>query len=165
MGNEATIIGRVGSSVLLFQVEPAVAMPPYKSQGEVYSLSNLLCFCQHAPRAIMGVATTDQKKKLLDLVKQANLVQKLEDCDFLLPSIFTPVDNEFFTTIGMLVGVLRDPNNGFDPKPNEYGSEFEIGDYKIGYHTKDQHAYLKIGKNEYEPFRHRMKTVERYLQL
>ncbi|OQY16086.1 MAG: hypothetical protein B6I36_10950 [Desulfobacteraceae bacterium 4572_35.1] len=102
-----TIIGRVGSSVLLFQVEAeaAIPVPPYKVQGDVYSLNNLLCFCQTAPR-ILRNTQKNQQSKLTQLVEQANL--KLEIADSLLmPSIFKVVANECFKNTETLVGIVE----------------------------------------------------------
>jgi len=124
-----TIIGRVGSSVLLFQVAPAAAMPPYKPLGAVYSLSNLLCFIQTAPKAVaVAVSKGTVATVLSNLVTQAKLVQTINEEDFLLPSIFQIVDHSWFELSTTLVDTIK-TKSFFSQQPNDKGVFFRMNSH------------------------------------
>jgi len=172
MANKTTILGRVGSSVLLFQTESST--PPYKPVGVVYSLSNLLCFCKTASSALKG----NNGQKFSDLVSQANLVQCIEAKDLLFPSIFQIVDNSWLDHTKTLVASIKtgkqtDNKEGANEnflRVTKNNQICCIGNGSV-YGKKFQYASICTGgtldtmDNPSRIFDELFSLVERYLQL
>jgi hypothetical protein len=132
------IIGRVGMSVLMFQTETH-SHPYTVAEGtKIYSLSNFLCFCRHAPGELHKTQQAVQVAKLQELVEQANLTVAMPAGT---PVSFAPcaavvASDVFYTYIGDIVNTLTNPPKEtiVEAKEKEFflfKSRLSIGPWKL----------------------------------